>query len=60
MTRNKMAEGEMKRTISTCNKSRSSTWADSSTRTTTAGMKEVVTISIKDGRRYSTTSYEAP
>ncbi len=58
--RNKMTEDEMKRTISTCNKSRSSTWADGSTRTTTAGMKMVVSISIKDGKRFSTTSFEAP
>ncbi len=58
MARNKMAEGEMKRTISTCNKSRSSTWADGSTRNCTAGMRMIVSIEIRNGKRFSVTSFE--
>ncbi len=57
---NKMGEGENKRTISTCNRTTSSTWGNGAKRVTTKGMKMIVEISIKDGRRYSTTSYEAP
>ena len=60
MARNKMAEDENRRTVSTCGKSRNSTWGDGSPRNTTKGMTEVITITHVNGKRTSVTSYEAP
>ena len=57
----KMEPNENRRTISTCNKNRNSSWPDGSPKNTTRGMKMVVTITKgEDGRRKSTTTYEAP
>ena len=61
-----MSENVERRTISTCQKSRRSTWAGplggngGSARNCTKGMKMVVTISGTGSNRKSVTSYEAP
>jgi len=54
-----MSENEVRQTISTCNKSRNSTWSNGSSRSTTKGMKMVVTVSGKGSNRKSVTTYEA-
>jgi hypothetical protein len=51
-------EGDFVETISTCNKSRKSTWANGSSRNCTAGMRMVVTVSGKGSKRKSVTSFE--
>ena len=57
----KMELNENRRTISVCNKNRNSTWPNNTPRNTTKGMKMVVEITKgKDGRRQSTTRFEAP
>ena len=49
---------QTKKVISTCQKSRQSTWANGKARNTTAGMKMVVTITGTGSKRTSVTSYE--
>jgi len=49
-----------RQTISTCGRSRSSTWGNGTPRNCTKGMKMVVTVSGTGSARKSVTSYEAP
>ena len=60
MARNKMAEDENRRTISTCGKNRNSTWSSGKPRTTSKGMTMVINIVHENGVKKSITSYEAP
>ena len=45
------------KTISTCKRTRRSTWANGSARSTDAGMKMVVEVSGKGSKRKSVTKY---
>lgn len=47
-----------RKVISTCKKSRNSTWANKQPRICKEGMKMVVTISGKGSKRKSVTTYE--
>jgi hypothetical protein len=51
-------EGDFVETISTCNKSRKSTWGNGAPRVCTAGMRMVVTVTGKGSKRKSVTSFE--
>lgn len=56
-------QGDFRKTISVCGKNRSSTWGvkgDKGVRSTTKGMRMVVTVSGKGSGRKSVTSFEAP
>jgi len=51
---------ETRQTISTCQKSRTSTWGNGAPRNCTKGMKMVTIVTGKGNKRKSTTRYEAP
>lgn len=47
-----------RKTISTCNKNRRSTWGNGTPRNTDVGMKMVVTVSGSGSKRKSVTTFE--